>query len=187
MPCPSWREPNSFSFCSRSRKTPVTLLTFYKGEAKVDKDEAIRLLKADLAQFNKWKRENPQERLDLSGADLRGANLKGAQLRQVNLSGADLRDADLTDTALADADLTGANLEGATLIGANLHRIVWRDVNLRNAKVGGFAGEGRLCMTEASFDEVPWEREQLEEMLRIMNLNQNWEIQYQLVPKKGRA
>lgn len=163
----------------------MTLLTSYKGEAEVDKDEAIRLLKSDLAQFNKWKKENPQERLDLSGADLRGVNLKGAQLGQINLSEADLRDADLTDAALAQADLTGANLEGATLIGANLHRIVWRDVNLRNARIGGFAGEGRLCMTEASFNGVPWERAQLEEMLRIINLNRNWAIEYRFVPKEG--
>ncbi len=151
----------------------------------MDKAEALRLLKTDLAQFNQWKREHPQERLDLSGVDLRGANLKGAQLGSLNLSGADLRGADLTDAALGGADLTGANLEGATLVGANLHRIVWRDVNLRNARIGGFAGEGRLCMTEASFDGVPWEKEQLEEMLRIVNLNRNWEIRYQIVSKGG--
>lgn len=149
----------------------------------MDKAEAIQLLRTNLAQFNQWKREHPQERLDLSGADLRGAGLKGAQLGQINLSGADLREADLTDSSLSGADLTGANLEGATLTGANLHRIVWRDVNLRNARIGGFAGEGRLCMTEASFDGVPWEKEQLEEMLRIMNLNRNWQIEYHLTPQ----
>lgn len=153
----------------------------------MDKAEAIQLLKTDLGRFNQWKRDNPQERLDLSGADLREANLRGAQLGNVNLSGADLRNADLTDAVLSGGDLTGANLEGATLVGANLHRIVWRDVNLRHARIGGFAGEGRLCMTESSFEGAPWEREQLEEMLRIMNLNRNWKIEYRLVPKGATA
>lgn len=153
----------------------------------MDEAEAITLLKTDLAQFNQWKREHPQERLDLSGADLRGVLLKGAQLGMINLSGANLTDADLTDAVLMGTDLTGANLEGATLVGANLHRIVWRDANLRNAKIGGFAGEGRLCMTESSFAGVPWEKEQLEEMLRILNLNQNWNIEYRLTAKEGKA
>ena len=62
---------------------------------------------------------------DLSDADLSGVNLSGADLRCANLSGANLSDAnlshaDLSDANLSHADLSGANLSGANLSGANL-------------------------------------------------------------------
>ena len=47
-------------------------------------------------------------RADLTGADLRDANLTGADLRDANL-----RDADLTGADLRDANLRYANLTGA--------------------------------------------------------------------------
>ena len=50
-----------------------------------------------------------------SGADLSGANLRGADLSGVDLSGATLRGVDLSG-----ANLSGANLRGADLSGANL-------------------------------------------------------------------
>ena len=49
----------------------------------------------------------PGERVEMSGADLRGANLHSA-----DLAGAYLRDADLTGANLRDADLAGADLGG---------------------------------------------------------------------------
>jgi len=52
---------------------------------------------------------------NLTGADLRGANLRGANLTGANLRGANLRGADLTG-----ANLTYANLRGADLTDANL-------------------------------------------------------------------
>ena len=54
--------------------------------------------------------------IDLSGANLSGANLGAAHLRGVNLFYAHLRGADLSG-----ADLSGANLSGADLSGANLN------------------------------------------------------------------
>ncbi|NIA04593.1 MAG: hypothetical protein GWP11_01325 [Proteobacteria bacterium] len=59
-------------------------------------------------------------RVDLSGADLRGANLAGARLYLAGLSGADLRNANLQGAALGGADLAGADLRGANLTGAIL-------------------------------------------------------------------
>ena len=52
---------------------------------------------------------------NLKGADLGGANLKGADLYGANLEGANLKGADLYG-----ANLYGANLKGADLYGANL-------------------------------------------------------------------
>jgi uncharacterized protein YjbI with pentapeptide repeats len=52
--------------------------------------------------------------------DLRGADLRGAILRDADLRGAILRDADLRDADLRDADLRGADLTRADLTGADL-------------------------------------------------------------------
>ena len=52
--------------------------------------------------------EEWQVGIDLSGADLRGANLRWADLRGANLRWADLRGADLSGANLSRADLRGA-------------------------------------------------------------------------------
>ncbi|MCA8251799.1 pentapeptide repeat-containing protein [Burkholderia sp. AU31624] len=75
---------------------------------------------------------------NLSGADLRDADLsdaylRGAYLRGANLSGADLSDADLSDAYLSDADLRGANLSDAYLRGANLSGANLSDADLSDA------------------------------------------------------
>jgi hypothetical protein len=57
---------------------------------------------------------------NLRSADLSGANLRSANLRSADLSGANLRSANLRSANLRSADLSGANLSGANLSGANL-------------------------------------------------------------------
>ena len=52
---------------------------------------------------------------DLSSADLTGANLRGAYLNNVNFKNAILRDADLTDANLSWALIRDADMEGAIL------------------------------------------------------------------------
>ena len=77
------------------------------------------------------------DRIDLSGADLVGANLRGADLVGANLRRAYLRDADLVGADLRDADLVGANLRDADLRGADLRGANLRDADLRGANLGG--------------------------------------------------
>ena len=55
-------------------------------------------------------------------ANLSGADLRRADLSEANLSGADLRRADLSDANLRGANLRRANLSEADLRGANLRR-----------------------------------------------------------------
>ena len=92
-----------------------------KFTAEIDADDSTsHRVKIGLAV--KWAIEN---RVDLSGADLRGAilrdaDLSGAILRDADLSGAILRDADLRGADLRDADLSDADLSGADLRGADL-------------------------------------------------------------------
>lgn len=85
----------------------------------------LALLKAGVEGWNIWRGMNPEEKIDLSVADLRGAdlseaNLSGANLRGANLIRADLRAANLSGADLSQANLTMANLLGADLRGASL-------------------------------------------------------------------
>ena len=76
-------------------------------------------IKKVLELHKKWlNKEQGGERAELSGANLRWANLK-ADLRWANLSGADLHEANLSEANLCKADLSGANLRGADLSGAD--------------------------------------------------------------------
>ena len=67
-----------------------------------------------------------------SEADLSGANLRWANLSEADLSGANLRWADLSGANLSEADLSEADLSGADLSGANL-----RWANLSEADLSG--------------------------------------------------
>ena len=71
--------------------------------------------------------------IDLSGADLRWADLRHTKLNRADLSGVDLSAANLSNSDLSEANLSGANLSEANLSGANLHGIDLSDVNLSGA------------------------------------------------------
>ncbi len=60
----------------------------------------------------------PDERLNLSNCDLRGAHLLGAYLQGANLASTRLDGANLVNAYLDDADLTNTNLTQANLQGA---------------------------------------------------------------------
>ncbi|OIQ49063.1 Secreted effector protein PipB [Pseudodesulfovibrio hydrargyri] len=95
------------------------------------------LLEEGVEAWNKWRKENPEEKPDLSGALLQEANLRGvnlafanlqkANLYKANLNDADIRGADLSKamlvkTHLMAAILAFADLQGANLLGGNLQR-----------------------------------------------------------------
>ena len=90
------------------------------------------------------KSQAPDQCSDLSGADLRGANLGLANLSLADFSGADLSFAylirvDFSGADLALANLNDANLSGADLSSANLSEANLRSANLRGANLrGGF-------------------------------------------------
>ena len=70
---------------------------------------------------------------NLSGADLSRANLSDADLSDADLSDADLSRANLSDADLSDADLSDANLSGADLSRANLSDADLSDADLSDA------------------------------------------------------
>ena len=90
----------------------------------------LDLIKQSVTAFNAHRIENPDEEIDLSGANLYRADLSGANLYRADLSRADLRRADLYR-----ADLSGAKLYRANLSGANLYRADLSRANLYGANL----------------------------------------------------
>lgn len=107
-------------------------------------EEQLQHLRRDVLSWNMWRDQcrtlEPNTMIDLSEANLSGANLTGADLGKADLSGttlskakliaANLSDAKLFETNLMGADLTRAVLDDAVLIGSNLRR-----ANLDNAEL----------------------------------------------------
>ena len=122
--------------------------------------EHVQLVRRGRDVVARWREANPNELLDLnaaymsyvrapqvniSGAELRHADLMGAVLRRANLSGcflnpchlyhADLREADLTNALFNGSNMRGADLRGANLTGADLDRAILSDANLSGANL----------------------------------------------------
>lgn len=101
-------------------------------------EEHLAILEKGVEEWNRWRREKPDERPDLSGARLVGASLRRADLRDSNLRGADLGGADLSDANLSHADLSFADLNGADLMSsADLSRAILIESNLQGADLRG--------------------------------------------------
>jgi Pentapeptide repeats (8 copies) len=66
--------------------------------------EQLEVLKRGASEWNAWRRERPDLRPDLRGADLEGADLTGARLQNARLEAADLSRA----VAIRHISLTGA-------------------------------------------------------------------------------
>jgi uncharacterized protein YjbI with pentapeptide repeats len=94
----------------------------------------VELLRQDVDAWNRWKVENPQATVDLSGADLSRMDLLLANLSGADLSGANLVLANLKGTDLSGANLRGANLVGARMIGVDLEGADLCGADLRTAE-----------------------------------------------------
>lgn len=106
-------------------------------------EEHLNILKQGLAVWNKWRKENPQVRPDLSGADLRGADFSKPEIVQRHGTGKFLhglilqrsRNIDPTQFGLDlhDADLSGARLNETNLKQAYLLRAILKGAKLTQA------------------------------------------------------
>ncbi len=99
--------------------------------------EHLKILKTGVAAWNAWRREDPDLRPDLSGADLKGAQLVAADLVLTNLANAHLRGANLQAVNLGSASLLNANLAGANLASAHLEGTNLAKGNLTEAVLEG--------------------------------------------------
>jgi len=146
--------------------------------------EHLALVEQGVEAINRFAEENPNAELDLSGVDLSGrdlrsARLMGADLRGANLSGCDLRQARLTNAKLTGADLRNADARGATFHHANL-----TGADLRGLQLDPFGEETLvMCISPTTFQGARWDRQRLEHILAILNLNSDWQIHFEINPK----
>src|SRR3990172_2905073 len=77
-----------------------------------------------------WRRSHPGERMDLTRANLSGAELTSANLSMARLIVVNFPGADLSGAALTFANFSGADLIGAIFTGARLGRTVFGDCDL---------------------------------------------------------
>jgi len=63
----------------------------------------LALLLRSVSEFNVWREDNPEEVVDLNGADLKRADLRGANLEGANLRGAFLKGANLRGAILPES------------------------------------------------------------------------------------
>jgi uncharacterized protein YjbI with pentapeptide repeats len=109
-------------------------------------NEAIE--RHDVAIWNKWRQEHPDIRPDLSGTDLRRADLKKAALQGVIFKDANLRGTDLSYSDLSGADLNKANLVRTHLSAANLAEANFSGANLSEANFS------EANLSEANFSDA---------------------------------
>jgi uncharacterized protein YjbI with pentapeptide repeats len=76
-------------------------------------EEQLSILKQGVEVWNEWRARNPDVSVNLSGANLKGADLRGANLKNADLSGATLSEARLGGSLLGEraqrTKLTSAN------------------------------------------------------------------------------
>ena len=101
-------------------------------------EEQLAILKQGVEVWNRWRKKNPDVKIDLSEADLSEADLKKADLHEANLTDAGFSDADLTQANLRKANLSKAslhltNLSYAHLTGTNLSNAYLTDTNFSHA------------------------------------------------------
>ena len=92
--------------------------------------EHVEIVKQGRKAIWKWRQNNPHVVFDLKHAPL-----SNVQLTRANLSGADLFEAHLDGAILKSADLSRARLAGANLMKANLGRVNLTDSSLFSANL----------------------------------------------------
>lgn len=144
------REPPPLK-ASLEEEKPLLELPTHIQKAKDDKQpQKLRIdIQAALTVIGRrdTKQDLENQKLDLSNADIAGANLREAKLQganfyQANLQGANLekvnlQQANLIEANLQQANLTEANLQGTTLIEAQLKKAELGKAQLQGAELGG--------------------------------------------------
>jgi uncharacterized protein YjbI with pentapeptide repeats/DNA-binding Xre family transcriptional regulator len=98
-------------------------------------------------------KDPPNQRLNLSNTDIRGANLRDAKLQGINLSAAQLQGADLFQADLQRATLIEANLQEAFLKKANLQEASLHQATLLKADCQ-FANLQEAFLVKANLQEA---------------------------------
>jgi uncharacterized protein YjbI with pentapeptide repeats len=106
-------------------------------------EDHLSILRQGVNVWNQWRKDNPEERPYLNGADLTNASLRKVDLSRAFLQNAALNKADFIGANFSKADLFCAELKGAWLDGTNFHDSELGEADLSNASCVG-----------ANFDEA---------------------------------
>lgn len=116
--------------------------------------EQLIFLKRGVHDWNKWRENNPNEKIDfscailvdakLNGINLSGANLRDAEFEGAKFSYANLHKADLTGADLGFVNLDNADLSYATLFKADLNSAYLHEADLFQADLS----EGTLYKSD---------------------------------------
>ena len=117
-------------------KTYKLWLSGKGGNKKMTRDKLTEILES----HKLWLSGKGGKMADLSGANLREANLSGADMSRADLRDASMRGAYLRGANLSRADLSGANLHGANLSMADLSGANLHGANLSRADLSGAKG-----------------------------------------------
>ncbi len=148
------------------------------------KVEDLELVRSGVDALNAFAKEHEDVSLDLREADLSGMDLRNARIQGARLGGANLEGCDLRDARFNSSDMRGCNLRNADLRNTSMHRVVLTGADLRGAKIDRLGvGHQRMCISPATFEDVNWEREELERILEMINLNPDFEVRYEIVPR----
>ena len=98
--------------------------------------EQLEILKQGVEVWNKWRKENSELEIDLTKADLAGANLAHINLMDANLTGVNLTQAILSRANLNYTDFRKAKLSGVDFQRADLYAADFRGATLKNADFG---------------------------------------------------
>lgn len=136
----------------------------------MDEKEFKDLVRKGAKTFNEWRRNNPNEEIDIASERFEGLNLEGFNLSELNLYGTDfsyanLKGANLERSNLRAAELKNANLRGASLAGsclytanlinANLEGANLKDTNFKQAAISGCSISWEELQHACLLDNIP--------------------------------
>jgi uncharacterized protein YjbI with pentapeptide repeats len=146
--------------------------------------EHLALVDQGTEAINLFADANPNVGLDLAEADLSGRDLSSAHLTGADLRGANLSGCDLRQARLANVNFTGADLRNADARGAAFHHANFTRADLRGLRLDPFGEETLvMCISPTTFQGARWDRERLERILEVVNLNSDWQVRYEIIPK----
>ncbi len=116
-------------------------------------EEQLTILKQGVKSWNKWRRENPNVKIDLSGfvsneVNLRGINLNGADLSDTGFAKTDLREAIFNGACLENTGFGYSDLSGVDFKGAILSSLVSTGSKFIGADFSGTNLFGRFFMSD---------------------------------------
>ena len=120
--------------------------------------DLIEQLKQSVSKWNQFREDNPGQHIDLSEANLYGADLAKANLRKADLRKAHLQGANLNKTDLSEANLSEAHLQGARFVKAKLIKATLDNANLSGARLSmadlSEADLSNACLVLTNFSEA---------------------------------